>query len=89
MWRLAYQLKNNTNYKIKLQQQLLQLSINHQNGFNNNYLQVINTLTILQDVFIVVAVIILSALAIFGGVVVYQMKDESLLKFLFLNSNVI
>ena len=59
-------------------------NMNHQNGFKDNNLQVINTLTIHHNVFLIkMAVIILSALVILGGVVVYQMKDVSSLKIFF------
>jgi|LakMenE18May11ns_1017448.scaffolds.fasta_scaffold8373744_1 hypothetical protein len=52
--------------------------LNEEQSIKNNNLHIINILTIHQNIFIIVAVIIIFAIICFASVVVYCMKDVSL-----------
>ncbi len=52
--------------------------LSEEQSLKNNNLHIINILTIHQNIFIIVAVIIIFAIICFSSVVVYCMKDVSL-----------
>jgi hypothetical protein len=50
---------------------------NYQNGLNNNNLQIINTITITQNVIIVVIIVGLFIFSFFAGVIIYNLRVNS------------